>query len=80
MRVKESPENLMIAARSAEYCVELGPSVSPYFHSGYQGLPGIEVHPDVLTQLKANLARLEDLHGRLHFTVAEVKSLVARSS
>lgn len=78
MRVKESPEKLMIASRGAEYCVELGPSVSPYFHPGYQGLPEMEGHPDVLTQLKANLARLEDLHGRLHFTVAEVKSLMAK--
>lgn len=41
----------------------------------YREVPGFEndAH-DVLQQLNANLNKLEDLYGRLHFVLVEVQS------
>lgn len=33
---------------------------------------------DVLQQFEANLAQLEDLHGRLRYVMNEVRTIVAR--
>jgi hypothetical protein len=39
--------------------------------------PVVEVNE--LERLKMNLKQLEDLHGRLQFTMTEIKSLMKRS-
>lgn len=38
-----------------------------------------EFESDVLVQLKANLAQLEDLHNRLKFAMSEISYLIKRS-
>lgn len=37
------------------------------------------VRVDVLEQLKANMAQLEDLHGRLRYMMGEVGTLLKRT-
>lgn len=37
------------------------------------------VETDVIEQLRANLAHLEDLHGRMQFMMTEVKYLLKKS-
>lgn len=37
------------------------------------------VRVDVLEQLKSNIVQLEDLHGRLHFMMGEIGTLLKRS-
>lgn len=45
----------------------------------YSDLPGLRHETkDVLQQLQAHIAHLEDLGGRLSFTLNEVRSLIRR--
>lgn len=56
---------------------ETNVSLSAY---SYREVPGIEnAHLDVLEQLHANLAQIEDLHARLRFVMTEVRGLVVKS-
>lgn len=46
----------------------------------YREVPGLEPEClDVLEQLRANLNQLEDLHGRLRFVMAEVRSVLHKT-
>lgn len=46
----------------------------------YREVPGIESDRlDILEQLNANLDQLEELHGRLRFVMAEVRSILKKS-
>ena len=55
---------------------------SPLIERGYRERPDlgsrIPETRDVLQQLEANLSYLEDLGGRLEFSLAEVRSLIKR--
>jgi hypothetical protein len=52
-------------------------SLSAY---SYREVPGLEGgHLDVIEQLHANLAQIEDLHARLRFVMTEVRGLVVKS-
>ena len=47
---------------------------------GYREVPGLENERlDVIEQLHANLAQLEDLHGRLRFVMSEVRSIIVKA-
>jgi hypothetical protein len=63
--------NEMVTAIKKE---EGRPSVSAY---GYREVPGIE-RLDVIEQLHANLAQIEDLHARLRFIMVEVRTLMPK--
>jgi len=53
------------------------PAVAPTYE--YHEIPTQSVDRlDVLEQLKANVAQIEDLHGRLQFVMSEVQSLIKR--
>lgn len=46
----------------------------------YREVPGAENERlDVIEQLQANLAQLEDLHGRLRYVMGEVRSIVVKA-
>lgn len=52
---------------------------SPRRERAYAELPGLRHETkDVLQQLQANINYLEDLGGRLGFTLSEVRSLIRR--
>jgi len=64
---------------------EIGPAIkkeegtvsAPGAAYGYREVPGLD-RLDVLEQLHANLAQLEDLHARLRFVMVEVRSIINR--
>ncbi len=49
------------------------------FKSYHEMLEQTVVEVNELERLKMNMKQLEDLHGRLSFAMAEVKSLMKRS-
>lgn len=50
------------------------------FHQTYHELAERHlVEVDVLEKLKANIAQLEDLHGRLRFMMAEITYLLKKN-
>lgn len=76
MRMKET-HNLTAAALGTEYQndTELSSALCPSLTSKHD----FELEPsDVLVQLQNNLLKLEDLHGRLHFMVREVRQLIVK--
>lgn len=36
--------------------------------------------PDVISQLRANLSQLEDLHGRLRFLMSDVRTIIQKKA
>jgi hypothetical protein len=54
---------------------EEGTMGAPGAAFGYREVPGLD-RLDVLEQLHANLAQLEDLHARLRFVMVEVRALI----
>ena len=53
---------------------------SPSFRQTYHEISEQHVvEADVVEQLRANLAQLEDLHGRLRYAMTEISYLMKRS-
>lgn len=69
-------KNLTINTES-ELDLSWGSSEIPFTHKSYHEMadqPVVEM--DVLSQLDANMALLEDLHGRLSFMMREVRYML----
>ncbi|MGE0764515.1 MAG: hypothetical protein AB7N80_14665 [Bdellovibrionales bacterium] len=62
--------------KNSETRTERAAQISNY---AYREVPGLESERlDVIEQFRANMAQLEDLHGRLRFVMSEVRSLIVR--
>jgi hypothetical protein len=71
----------MAAKESAKVAMALGNLMESHVPvQGPEKITGnILYEADVIVQLKANLALLEDLHGRMHFMMGELSYLLKRS-
>jgi hypothetical protein len=68
-----------VAAATMDVISEADKHMATY-HQAYHELSNHHlVEMDVLEQLKANLAQLEDLHGRLKFMMVEITYLMKKT-
>lgn len=72
-----SGSKLESAAKNLESATAARPSFRQTYHEIANGRHVVEL--DVIEQLRANLAQLEDLHGRVHFMMSEVSYLLKKS-
>lgn len=68
-----------VALKSQSVVVASSPAVETRAFRTEIAAPAAAYESDVLVQLKANLATLEDLHGRLHFMMGEISYLLKKS-
>lgn len=78
--------NLTLATATSEQLVEAAlnsalesQSMSSFRQSYHEIADAHVVESDVLVQLRANMAQLEDLHGRLRFALNEVVYLTKKN-
>lgn len=79
MDVVKNEENVLNTINLKSVKTDSKARLQPVERPSYRELPGLRHETkDVLQQLHANIALLEDLGGRLGFVMSEVRSLIRR--
>lgn len=71
---------LNINSSQTKIAIEVESSAQPTYYSDVE-MPSQQTYEkDILSQFRANISQLEDLHGRLRFVMSEVAEVIKKRS